>query len=68
MSPKEIRIAARLSLEKAAVGAGVTSPTIRLFEASPEALRPETRRKVANFYKRLAASSRDRASTPPQAA
>ena len=68
MSPKEIRIAARLSLEKAAVGAGVTSPTIRLFEASPEALRPETRRKVANFYNRLAASSRDRASTPPQAA
>ena len=68
MSPKEIRIAARLSLEKAAVGAGVTSPTIRLFEASPEALRPETRRKVANFYNRLAASSRDSASTPPQAA
>lgn len=68
MSPKEIRLAACLSLEKAAVGAGVTSPTIRLFEASPEALRPETRRKVANFYKRLAASSRDRASTPPQAA
>jgi len=68
MSPKEIRIAARLSLEKAAVGAGVTSPTIRLFEASPDALRPETRRKVANFYNRLAASSRDRASTPPQAA
>ena len=68
MTPKETRLSAGLSIERAAVGAGVTSPTIRLFEASPDALRPETRRKVANFYKRLAASSRDSASTPPQAA
>lgn len=68
MTPKEIRLAACLSLEKAAVGAGVTSPTIRLFEASPDALRPETRRKVAAYYNQLAASSHASGPDAPQAA
>jgi hypothetical protein len=58
MTPKETRIHAGLSIERAAVGAGVTSPTIRLFEASPDALRPETRRKISDFYTLLARSQK----------
>lgn len=51
---KEIRLASGLSIERAAVAAGVTSPTIRLFEASPDAA-PKARAKLESFYKRLAA-------------
>lgn len=55
MTLKEIRLASGLSLEKAAVAAGVTSPTIRLFEASPDAA-PKSRAKLEVFYANLAAS------------
>lgn len=54
MTPKEIRLAAGLSIERCAVAAGVTSPTIRLFEADPSAA-PRARPKLESFYKRLAA-------------
>ncbi len=54
MTPKEIRLAAGLSIERCAVAAGVTSPTIRLFEADPSAA-PRARAKLESFYKRLAA-------------
>lgn len=68
MTPKEIRLAAGLSIERCAVAAGVTSPTIRLFEADPSAA-PRARAKLESFYKRLAAKL---AATPnpdaPQAA
>jgi len=54
MTPKEIRLTAGLSIERAAVAAGVTSPTIRLFEADPSAA-PRARAKLETFYANLAA-------------
>lgn len=65
MTPKEIRIAAGLSIERCAVAAGVTSPTIRLFEADPSAA-PRARAKLESFYKRLAAQLAN--TSPPAAA
>ncbi len=65
MTPKEIRLAAGMSLERAAVAAGVTSPTIRLFEAAPDAA-PRARAKLETFYKRLAAKlAKSTGDTPP---
>lgn len=70
MTRRETRLAAGLSIERAAVAAGVTSPTIRLFEADPSAA-PRARAKLEAFYATLA-SRLDRAldhhTTPPQAA
>ena len=65
-SPKEIRLTAGMSIERAAVAAGVTSPTLRLFEANPTAPSRASRAKLENFYRRLASLSPT--STPPQAA
>lgn len=56
-SPKEIRLAAGLSIERCAVAAEVTSPTIRLFEADPSAT-PRARAKLEAFYADLDASLR----------
>lgn len=55
MTPKEIRLASALTVEKAAVAAGVTSPTLRLYEANPEAPSAPTRAKLSTFYTNLAA-------------
>ena len=68
-TPKEIRLAAGLSIERAAVAAGVTSPTIRLFEADPSAA-PRARAKLEAFYATLAAriAGAEKNSPPPQAA
>jgi hypothetical protein len=64
LSPKEIHLAVR---SKGSRGRRCHEPHDPLFEASPSALRPETRRKVASFYKRPPpAESSHR--TPPQAA
>jgi hypothetical protein len=49
-TPKELRLAAGLSIERCAVAAGVTSPTIRLFEADPSAA-PRARPKLETFYR-----------------
>lgn len=57
-SPKEIRLAAGLSIERAAVAAGVTSPTLRLFEANTAAPSPASRAKLEAFYADLDASLR----------
>ncbi len=54
-SPKEIRLTAGMSIERAAVAAGVTSPTLRLFEANPNAPSRASRAKLESFYQRLAA-------------
>lgn len=67
MTPKDIRLAAGLSIERCAVAAGVTSPTIRLFEASPDAA-PRARAKLESFYKRLAAKLANTDLSPPPAA
>ena len=68
MPPKETRLAAGLSIERAAVAAGVTSPTIRLFEADPSAA-PRARAKLETFYANLAARlAREAASAPAPAA
>lgn len=64
-TPKELRLAAGLSIERAAVAAGVTSPTIRLFEASPDAA-PKARAKLETFYANLAAQLAN--TSPPAAA
>lgn len=64
---KEIRLASGLSIERAAVAAGVTSPTIRLFEASPDAA-PKARAKLETFYANLAARLASGASSSPPAA
>lgn len=67
MTPKEIRLAAGLSIERAAVAAGVTSPTIRLFEASPDAA-PRARAKLETFYARLATKAAQQPVEGPRAA
>ena len=67
MTPKEIRLASGLSLERCAVAAGVTSPTIRLFEADPSAA-PRARAKLEAFYATLAARVATESTTNPPAA
>lgn len=67
MTSKEIRLAHGLTIERAAVAAGVTSPTIRLFEADPSAA-PRARAKLEVFYANLAARLASGASASPPAA
>lgn len=67
MSPKETRLRAGLSIERAAVAAGVTSPTIRLFEASPDAA-PRARARLEAFYRDLAARLASAATSTPSTA
>jgi transcriptional regulator with XRE-family HTH domain len=66
-TPKELRLAAGLSIERAAVAAGVTSPTIRLFEADPSAA-PRARAKLETFYANLQVRLASGANTSPPAA
>ena len=68
MNSKELRLAAGLSIEGCAVAAGVTSPTIRLFEADPSAA-PRARSKLETFYHQLASQlATNGAAEPPVAA
>ena len=67
MTLKQIRLATGLSIERAAVAAGVTSPTIRLFEADPSAA-PRARAKLESFYANLAARLAAAGSSPPAVA
>ena len=67
MNPKELRLAAGLSIERCAVAAGVTSPTIRLFEADPSAA-PRARAKLETFYTNLQVRLASGANTSPPAA
>jgi hypothetical protein len=68
MSPREIRATAKLSLEKAAVAAGVTSPTLRLYEYAPTALRADKRAALDAFYASLAAKLAGGTPPPPPGA
>lgn len=70
LSPKEIRTRAGMSIERAAVAAGVTSPTLRLFEANTAAPSQASRAKLEAFYATLAAriAGAEKNSPPPQAA
>lgn len=54
MDPREIRRNAGVTIEQAAVFAGVSSPTIRLFEANPERPRPDKRAQMMSYYEQLA--------------
>ncbi|MGH7296449.1 MAG: helix-turn-helix domain-containing protein [Polyangiaceae bacterium] len=54
-TPKQIRKAARLSLIAAAVGAGVSETTCRVYEASRDAVSDEVRARLDAYYKQLAA-------------
>lgn len=57
MSPKEIRLAAGLSLEKVAARANVSGPTARIYELDPQAIKDERKRaSLAREYAALAAS------------
>lgn len=47
---KEVRVEAGLSLEKAAAFAGVSGPTVRLYEASPDAVSPAKRKVLDAYY------------------
>ncbi|MCE7895032.1 MAG: hypothetical protein DYH12_35885 [Sorangiineae bacterium PRO1] len=58
MTPREIRKAAGLTIEKTAVYAGVSSPTVRLFEADRLAVTERPRRKLDAYYAQLAAQQR----------
>ncbi len=55
MAPKEIRKAARIPLAAAAVYAGVSETTARIYEANREAVGPESRARLDAYYQRLAA-------------
>ena len=70
MNPKEIRLAAGLSIERAAAFAGVSGPSVRLYEASPTTPSVTVRRKLDAYYQRLTARIALDTSTnhPPQAA
>lgn len=68
MTPKEIRLASGLSVERAAVAAGVTSPTLRLYEANTEAPSAPTRAKLETFYATLAARLAGASASPTAAA
>lgn len=57
MSPKKIRRAAGLSLEKVAARANVSGPTARIYELDPQAIRDERKRaSLAREYASLAGS------------
>lgn len=68
MTPKEIRLASGLTVEKAAVASGVTSPTLRLYEANTEAPSAPTRAKLSTFYANLAARLAAGAASPSPSA
>jgi len=56
MTPKEIRARARLPLIAAAVGAGVSEATARLYEASPDSVKhPDKRAALDRYYRDLGA-------------
>lgn len=67
-NPKEIRNRAGLSIERAAVAAGVTSPTLRLYEANIAAPSQASRAKLEAFYATLAARVATESTTNPPAA
>jgi hypothetical protein len=54
--PKEVRKRAGLSLIAAAVGAGVSETTTRVYEANPEAVSIESRTRLDAFYESLRAA------------
>lgn len=54
-APRETRLAAGLTLERAAVRAGVSPPTLRAFERGGEALSAATRQRLTSYYQRFAA-------------
>ncbi|RYE75462.1 MAG: XRE family transcriptional regulator [Myxococcales bacterium] len=56
MSPREIRKARGLTVERAAVAGGVTSPTLRMYEANRDAVSDATRRKLDVVYEGWRAS------------
>lgn len=54
-TPKQIRTDAGVSLEKVAVHAGVSTPTARIFEIDPSAVKDERKRaSLAREYEALA--------------
>jgi hypothetical protein len=55
MSPKEIRKRAGLSLIEAAVHAGASENTTRLYEADRDAVTPKPRARLDAFYNGLRA-------------
>ncbi|MCE7892307.1 MAG: XRE family transcriptional regulator [Sorangiineae bacterium PRO1] len=52
MSPRDLRKTIGYSIERTAVAAGVTSPTVRLYEANRQAVTEKTRRKLDALYQR----------------
>lgn len=69
MNPKEIRLAAGMSIERAAVAGGVTSPTLRIYEANRESVSRATRAKLDALYSRWnAAPGGHTVEPPPRAA
>jgi hypothetical protein len=63
MTRREIRRAAKCSQARAAVLAGVSEPTLRLFEAAPGAVSPDKRRVLEAFYAQLARDTAARVSS-----
>jgi len=56
MSPREVRIRARKSQVQVAVDAGVSPPTVRVYEAAPDAVSRTKREALDATYARLRAS------------
>lgn len=58
-SPREIRRANGLSIEKVAVASGTSSPTVRLYESNPDDGVKDPRKKdaLARTYAELAAKA-----------
>ena len=55
MTRREIRQLAGLTIERVAVAADCTSPTVRLYEADPESVTPKKRAGLDKLYRELAA-------------
>lgn len=70
MTPQQVRQAAGLTQIQAAVYAGVSPPTLRLYERAPDLPAEIQRRRLDAYYQRLAAqlAARSAEPQPPQAA
>ena len=69
MRPREIRQAAKVSQIQAAVRTGTSEPTVRLYEANPNAIAaPDKRAALDAFYAQLERALEDHGSETPGAA
>lgn len=68
LSPRQVRERAGVSQIQAAVRSGTSEPTVRLYEANPDAVKHATKRASLDAYYASLASRAAAHSEPPHAA